>query len=335
MRFAVAVLSRETKPGDDPAYPSVNARRRYPLPPPVPSALRLAARVERRTVEGFDVFTLRPRFAPSKWHILYLHGGSYVEELLREHWEIVLNLVRVSGATITVPCYPLAPEHTHEVGNAFVERRYQEVLAQAPADRVVLMGDSAGGGMCLAQAMRYRDAGLPPPSRLILFAPWCDVRMEHPDIPALEPTDHVQSARSARIAGRWWAGPDDVAHPHVSPLLGDVTGLPPVDLYLGSADLLAPDIRLMAAKLAATGVPSSMVEYPGAIHVHVAVTFTPEARDTYRRVAATLGTTPRRAGLPTQLVSSPPAALTRQLVSRLRHRPVSNAELVPERDDQR
>ncbi len=321
MRFAVAVLSRETKPGDDPAYRSVCERRTYPLPPPVPAALQLAARVERRLVDGFDVFTVRPRVAPSDWHIMYLHGGSYVDELLREHWEVVLNLVRVTGATVTVPCYPLAPEHTHGVGNAYVEARYRELLQLVPSGRVVLMGDSAGGGMCLVQAMRYRDAGLPLPSRLVVFAPWCDLRMEHPDIPALVPTDPIQSLAGGRIGARWWAGTDDVTHPQVSPLLGDVTGLPPVDLYLGTADLLAPDTRLMAAKLAASGVPVRLVEYPGAIHVHVAATFTPEARDTYRRIAATLGTTPRRDSVPTRLVASPPATLIRQLASRLRHRP--------------
>lgn len=322
MRFAVAVLSRETKPGDDPAYRSICERRTYPAPPPVPAALRLTARVDRRRVDGFDVFTITPRVAPSDWHIVYLHGGSYVDELLREHWEVVLNLVRVTGATITVPCYPLAPEHTHAVGHGYVEARYRELLERVPPDRIVLMGDSAGGGMCLVQAMRYRDAGLPTPSRLIVFAPWCDLRMAHPDIPSLVPSDPVQSLTGGRINARWWAGTDDVTHPRISPLFGDVSGLPPVDLYLGTADLLAPDTRLMAAKLAASGVPVRLVEYPGAIHVYVAATFTPEARDTYRRIAATLGTTPRRAPLPTRLVSSPPVTLTRQLASRLRHRQV-------------
>lgn len=320
MRFAIGVLAREPKLGDDPvAYRAAYAGRAYPVPPAVPSALRLVASVRQHRVAGFDVFTVTPKTAPAHWHLMYLHGGTYVDEMVSEHWEIVLNLIRFTGATVTVPCYPLAPEHTHDVGNAFVERLYRELLEGVPPERIVLAGDSAGGGMCLVQAMRYRDAGLPAPARLITFAPWADVGTTHPDVPAIEPGDPLQSSTGARIGASWWAGADGVSHPHVSPTFGDLTGLPPIDIYLGTADILAPDIRLLAAKIAAGGGEMTLVEYPGAIHVHVGATFTPEARDTYRRIAGTLGTTPRRASLPARVVTSPPATLTRQLASRLRH----------------
>lgn len=322
MRFAIAVLSRETKPGDDPqAYRAAYERRTYPTPPPVPAPLRLVARVHRRRVDGFDVFTVTPKASLGRstdWHIVYLHGGAYVDEMLSEHWEIVLNLVRFTGATVTVPCYPLGPEHTHEVGNTFVERVYRSLLEHLPAERIVLMGDSAGGGMCLVQAMRYRDQGLDPPARLIVFAPWADPRMVHPDIPALVADDPIQSLTGCRIAARWWAGSDDqLTHPHVNPLFADVSGLPPVDIYLGTTDILVPDVRLMADKLAAAGVEVTLVEYPGAIHVHVGATFTREARDTYRRIARTLGATATRASALGHLVTWPAVSLTRQLIGRL------------------
>ncbi|MBK7721912.1 MAG: alpha/beta hydrolase fold domain-containing protein [Austwickia sp.] len=340
MRLVARVLASEPKlMADAEAFAEAHLTREYPRPPRVPAALRLVAHVRRDELDGFAVFTVTPRrsagtpsrshaaqTAPaaaetvpaSRWDVVYLHGGGYCGELIDVHWEIVLNLLRHTGATITVPCYPLAPEHTHEVGHAWVERVYRGLLTRMSADRVVLMGDSAGGGMCLAQAMRYRDAGLPLPARLILFAPWVNVEATNPDIAAVEPRDPVLARPGGLLAGQWWAGADSTAHPQVSPLNGDVHGLPPVDLYTGTADILMPDVRLLAAKLAAAGGGVRLVEYPDAIHVYVGAAFTPEARDTYRRIADTLGTADARYPAQTRLVASPTALFSRQATMRAR-----------------
>lgn len=325
MRLATAILATEAKPGDDPqAFRAAHEQRSHPGPPPLPAALRLAADVVRREVDGFPVFTFRPRGrmrALADRHLVYVHGGSYTEALLREHWEIVAALIRYTGASITVPCYPLAPEHTHEVGHAWVEGVYRELISRVAPERVVLVGDSAGGGFCLAQAMRYRDAGLPLPARVILFSPWVDLGLTHPDTPALEPRDPIQSVSGGRLSGQWWAGADPVTHPQVSPVFGDLAGLPPVDIYTGTADILLPDIRRLSQVIAAAGVPVRLVEYAGGIHVYVGATFTPEARDTFRRVAMTLATTAARTPLPERAAGVAWVALGRQVTHRLRSAP--------------
>ncbi len=322
-----ALFSEPKLMADGEAFRAAHEGRVYPAPPPLTSALRVAATTTRRDVDGFPVFTVTPKgtqrepeLGRSDWQLVYLHGGGYTDQLLSIHWEIVLNLVRYTGATITVPVYPLAPEHTHDEGNAFVERVYRELLATVPAERLVLVGDSAGGGMCLVQAMRYRDAGLALPSRLILFAPWVNARTTHPEMAAVEALDPILARPGVELAGRWWAGADDVTHPQVSPLYGDAAGLPPVDIYTGSADLLTPDIRLMAERIRAAGGEVNLVEYPGAIHVYVGATFTPEARDTFRRIARTLGTADLRGRVATRLVTTPGALLGRELTFRARER---------------
>lgn len=344
MRLVSRVLAAEPKlMADAEAFREAHVHRAYPQPPRVPAALRMAAHVTRDEVDGFAVFTVTPRRSPavageadavvaadrpagtpaqpavpSRWHLIYLHGGGYCGEMIDVHWEIVLNLIRYTGATVTVPCYPLAPEHTHQEGHAWVERVYRQLLDRVPPQRLVLMGDSAGGGMCLAQAMRYRDAGLPLPARLILFAPWVNVEPTNPDIVNVEPRDPVLARPGGVLAGQWWAGADGTAHPQVSPLNGDVHGLPPVDLYTGTADILWPDIRLMAEKIADAGGPVRLIEYPDAIHVYVGAAFTPEARDTYRRIAETLGTADDRSPASMRFVSSPTVLFSRQITIRAR-----------------
>lgn len=328
MRALTRILFSEPKlMADAEAFRAAHEGRVYPEPSPVTSGFWLAATTTRREIDGFPVFTVTPKgterepeLGRSDWHIVYLHGGGYVDQLLAIHWEIVLSLIRFTGATVTVPAYPLAPEHTHEPGNAFVERVYRELLKDVPAERIVLVGDSAGGGMCLVQAMRYRDAGLPLPSRLILFAPWVDARTANPEMAAVEARDPILARPGIEIAARWWAGPDDLTHPQVSPVFGECSGLPPIDIYSGTEDLLAPDIRVFADKVTAAGGRVDLVEYPGAIHVYVGATFTPEARATFRRIARTLGTTGLRSRAVTRMMTTRGAFLGRGMTFRARQR---------------
>src|SRR5438105_4820352 len=91
--------------------------RRPPTPDRITAGLRRRAEIRESAVAGSRVITLTPKAGASQWHVIYTHGGSFVNELIRPHWDIVDQLMRVTGATISVPLYPLAPEHQH--GEAF------------------------------------------------------------------------------------------------------------------------------------------------------------------------------------------------------------------------
>lgn len=317
MRLVTRVLATEPKLMAEAAtFREAYRNRTYPQAAPVPAALRAEADVATRMVDGRIVHVVTPRQGGSDWTLMYLHGGGYVDALIRIHWDIVLDLVRVTGATAWLPMYPLAPEHTHRQGNDFVQAVYVEMLRETDPSRIVLAGDSAGGGMALVQAMRYRDAGLPAPARLVLFSPCTNVVPDNPDIDAIEPLDVILARPGGALAGRWWAGDDDPSHPQVSPLFGDPSNLPPVDIYMGTADILWPDVRLMAERIALAGGACRLVEYPGAIHVFVGATFTPEARDVFRRVAASLGVPSARLAPMIRLANAPEVVLSRQLLLR-------------------
>ena len=290
MRFVTRILATEPKlMADAEAFAAAHLGRDYPEPVPPPIALQRVANISTEQIAGRTVYLVRPRRGGTPWHLLYLHGGGFVSELFGVHWDIVLQLLRHTGATISIPIYPLAPEHDHRAGNAYVEAVYRELITRYPPSRTVLVGDSAGGGMALVQAMRYRDAGLPLPARLVLFAPCTSVVPTNPDVDEIEPRDVILARPGGALAGLWWAGPDEPDHPDVSPLYGDPAGLPPVDMFIGTADILWPDARIMARRLLEAGGQVRLVEYPDAIHVFMGATFTPEAQDVYRRVAASLG----------------------------------------------
>ena len=274
---------------DSGAFQRTARPRPYPTVPPLPRALHTLAKVEERKVAGRSVYTLTPRQRASGWHLIYTHGGAYVNELIRPHWSIIECLIRHTGASVTVPIYPLAPEFTHRDAYPLLTEVYRQVLATTPANQVALVGDSAGGGLALGQTYQFRDLGLPLPGRLVLFSPWLDLAMTNPGIPAIEPRDVMLSTARLLEAGTWWAGGDDLALPTLSPIHGDLRGLPPIDVFQGTEDLLILDARELRAKVEAVGGSIRLYEYPGAFHVFVGATFTPEARDAFRKVAQGLG----------------------------------------------
>lgn len=262
----------------------------YPdAPAAFPFWMRLQYRVSVHRQEGRRVWTLAPRTRPSGKVLLYLHGGAYVRNINFFHWLLIGQLVRRTRATVVVPDYPLAPTASHRDAHAFVQRTYAGLLEQYAPEQIVLMGDSAGGGLALGLAQDLRDQGQPLPARLILIAPWLDVTVSDPAIEALAPLDHMLDPAAIRSAGLAYAGGDDPRHPSVSPLFGALHGLPRIALFVGTHDLLLADARALARRMQAEGHTMDLFEYPGMFHVWVAVTWLPEAQEALGRIAGLVG----------------------------------------------
>lgn len=323
MRLAAHLIGLQPGIYDDAdAFRRGRERRPPPQAAPIPDALQLQAYISHERVDGHSVFTLQPKAGGSGWHIMYLHGGAYTEELISPHWLIIEQLMQHTGARVTVPLYPLAPEHTHEDAYRFLERVSPRVMEVTAPDQVVWCGDSAGGGLALAFAQYCRDRGTPLPAQLILFSPWLDVSVSHPDMARIEPHDPTSARAGVRVAGQWWTRGTDLHNPLVSPLYGDPLGLPPVTIYQGTRDLLLPDARQYARQARLQGAQVRLNEYPGAFHVFVGATFTPEANEVYADIARILGTMGhvyRPSGL-VRLISLPPVQVAVYLSERARQR---------------
>ncbi|HPF17586.1 MAG TPA: alpha/beta hydrolase [Thermotogota bacterium] len=217
-------------------------------------------------VNGMDVYKLNETGGfPKK--ILYLHGGAYVFDLTNMHIRLVDSLASRMDSCIHIPNYPLAPEANYRESYEKMLALYEKLIERTPAEDVILMGDSAGGGFCLGLALLIKEKGLPQPGELILLSPWLDITMTNPLITKeLEKKDKLLSVDFLTKAGKLWVGEDDPKSYLVSPINGDLEGLPPITIFTGTYDLLYPDVQRLHEKLKSIGAENELKAYDKMLH---------------------------------------------------------------------
>lgn len=225
---------------------------------------------------GFPVHDLRVSGTTPERTVLYLHGGGFVSHADTAHWRYVVRLARRFGLRVVFPGYPLTPTYTWRDSTDALARLFEQVAIESPRG-VVLAGDSAGGGYALALAQQIAARPGPQPTHLVLVSPWVDLTDTTPGTIEAAGRDPWLKLSRLRICGRWWAGEDDVTRPEVSPVNGDLAGLPPALMWCGTRDLLQPQCRLLADRAAEQGWALRYVEEPGLIHVYPILPI-PEAR---------------------------------------------------------
>ncbi|CCG03085.1 alpha/beta hydrolase fold domain-containing protein [Blastococcus saxobsidens] len=260
-----------------------------------PAKLRKRHAVSTRRVGGFDCHTVAPRDRPAGRAAIYLHGGAYISEISPQHWALISRMAD-AGVRVEVPSYGLAPQHTYRDAYPFLTEVYRRLVADVEAPAISMVGDSAGGGLALGLAQTLGDVGLPQPGRLVLIAPWLDLTLSNPDLPAVEARDPWLSTAGLHEAARAWAGGDDPTQPRLSPLNGSLADLPPIDLYVGTRDICLPDALLLRDRATADGARLRLVTCEGAVHVYPLVP-APEGRAAAREVVRTVAGEP--AGRPT------------------------------------
>ena len=249
----------------------------------LPEGLHLKSQIVESQREGMQVFTLNPD-GPGPL-IMYLHGGAYVHNFNAYQWRYMDRLASATDAAIVAPAYHLAPHADYARAYADLSGLWADLVAAHPGRRILLMGDSAGGGLALGLAEHLAKQGAPLPERLILFSPWVDISMENPDIAAFVPADPILHLDLVTLHGRYWAGSGDVHDWQASPLFGDMAGLPPVTIYLGTRELLYPDILLAHERLLAAGVEADLHIGRGLNHDYPLMPI-PEAENAAREIVA-------------------------------------------------
>jgi acetyl esterase/lipase len=205
---------------------------------------------------------------PAGATLLWLHGGAYCLGSARIHAAMVAHLARLMGAGAVIPEYRLAPEHPFPAAPEDALAAYAALLEEGVAPgRIVLGGDSAGGGLVFAVLAGLRARGLPPPACVLAFSPWVDLTLSQPSLTelaareALLPAKRVREIRDLYLAG---ADPRD---PRASPLFADLSEAPPTLIQASSAEILRDDSRALAAALSARGVNVALELWPGTPHV--------------------------------------------------------------------
>ena len=217
-------------------------------------------------------------------HLLYLHGGGYVMDIVPQHYETVARLCERLGASASVPVYPLAPENDAQAILDAMLTLYRDCAEQHGAHRLTVMGDSAGAGMSLALAQMLQAAGEKLPGALVLFSPWLDATASDPQQKAIEKRDKMLAQSGLLKCAELYRGALSADDPRISPLFGPVQGMPPIAIFAGTRDILLVDARRLAERLSAIGVDHAYYEYPGLFHVWMLLDI-PEGRDALAKAA--------------------------------------------------
>ena len=263
LRFALRRLLLPTFRADRPiARQRIRLERiaRLTLPP---RGLRTEARVCGGVRGEWNHATGAPQPTAA---ILYLHGGAYCVGGPTTHRAVAGTLARLAGAAVFVADYRLAPEHPFPAAVDDTVAAYRGLLEHGftPA-QTAIAGDSAGGGLAVATALRLRELGDPLPAALVAFSPWVDLGApDRGPVPSGEVM--VTPPWVAECARLYLAGCDPRA-PLASPIHGELGGLPPTLVQVGTDELLLSDARRLHAALIAAGVPSRLEEYPRRWHV--------------------------------------------------------------------
>jgi acetyl esterase/lipase len=259
-----------------------------------------------------------PGADPSR-RLLYIHGGAFIIGSPRSHRTLTTRFARACGGVVLAIDYRLMPEHRRRAGIDDCRSAYRWLLdngpdGAAPAQAVFVAGDSAGGNLALALLNWVRDAGLRAPDAAVALSPVTDLTLGSTSLKRNLKTDAMLGPLFGWMTKlpRWlllWIGfaqnriaPND---PLVSPVLADLSRLPPVLVQASEAELLHDDAQRWVAKARAAGTPARLQTWPHMLHVwQIFNPELPEAEQALAEIAAFL----RAAAPPPAAV--PPAAVT-------------------------
>jgi acetyl esterase/lipase len=198
--------------------------------------------------------------------VIYYHGGGFMFGSPRTHRMITTHLARTSGATVLSVDYRLAPEHSAPTAHDDCYAAYLWALNNGYApEAVALSGDSAGGNMALAAAVRARDAGISMPACLVLMSPALDLAHDGESHRTLADAPIV-NRDTAGWFNRVYAGDGDLRSSKVTPFYSDVSGLPPVLIHVGTWELLRDDSITISARINAAGGQAELKVWDGMCH---------------------------------------------------------------------
>jgi len=231
---------------------------------PVPDDVRF----DRTELGGVPALRIEQPGVAADAALLYLHGGGYVIGSAEGYRVLAAGLARAAGVTGWSIDYRLAPEHPFPAAIEDVAAAYRALLAQGIAPgRIVLAGDSAGGGLAVAALVHLRDAGLPLPAAALAISPWADLACTGHSITAKMDEDPALTVEGLRACAARYVGDGDLAAPLASPVHADLHGLPPLLIQVGSAEILFDDAVALARAAGAAGTHVQLEVWPGMVHV--------------------------------------------------------------------
>jgi monoterpene epsilon-lactone hydrolase len=220
--------------------------------------------VETASVRGWWV---RPSVAERDGVILYLHGGGYVGGSAKAYRGFASQLASRTRRPIFVLDYPLAPEATVPAAPDAVLAAY-EWLRESGSERIAFAGDSAGGGLSLVTLARLAHGSRSSAAIAgVVFSPWVDLAFTGASMKDAHVEDPLLSYEYLQAGARMYLGKVDSRDPLASPLFGNLSGLPPLLIQVGSDERLLDDARQYAERAAGAGSSVRLEVWQGMHHV--------------------------------------------------------------------
>ena len=272
------------------------------------------------TPKGVAFSQSRPGGVPGEWAeskksgaaygtLLYLHGGGYVAMSSRTHRSIAGDFA-LRGFRVFTPDYRLAPEHIFPAALEDVTAVWRALRAEIEGP-IFIAGDSSGGGLATALLMSLRDNGEEGPTAACFFSPWIDLACAGESFKLNRDRDPMQATNCVEMLAATYVGRADPRSPLVSPIYGDLTGLPPLVIFAGDTEVLLDDSTRLAERARSQGVSCDLRIYADMPHAWPLLSaILPEGRQAVDEAAAFLQqAAPRYLGdwLRRQQPSPPPA----------------------------
>ena len=219
--------------------------------------------------------------------ILYLHGGGYMEGSLKSHQDLAMRIGRVSKAKILLIDYRLAPENPFPAAINDVVSCYEWLNKnqKVPPSKIIFAGDSAGGGLTISSLLKLRELGFELPCAAICLSPWTDLAMEGNSINNNSNSDKFLKIWDVMFMASLYIQNNDPKNPYISPIYGDLKGLPPLLIQVGSSELILDDSVRLAEKAKEAGVEVELDIWEDMIHVFQAFAdWAQEGKDAIKKV---------------------------------------------------
>lgn len=223
---------------------------------------------EAFTLNGLPAEWVTPPVISGNKVVLYLHGGGYTIGSINTHRNLAGSIARSAEARALLVEYRLAPENKFPAAVEDAVEAYHWLLSnQFDPGQIFLAGDSAGGGLILATMLSLRDAGEPLPAAAVCLSPWTDLAGTGESMVTNAKADPWLNAEGLIPAGQLYLGGADPRTPLASPLYADLSGLPPLLIQVGTAEILLSDATRLAEKAEAAGVDVTLEVWDGMMHV--------------------------------------------------------------------
>jgi acetyl esterase/lipase len=249
---------------------------------PIPEDIGL----QTRTLAGVACDEVRAPGASPQTVVLYLHGGGYAICSPRTHRRLAYDISAASGATCVVPDYRLAPEHPFPAAVEDAVAVYGQLIDDGISpSRIVVAGDSAGGGLTVATLLRLRDQGQPLPAAGVCLSPWTDMQATGESMTSKADVDPMVRRDGLEQMAAWYLNGADPRDPLASPIHADLSGLPPLLVQVGGDETLLDDASRLAERARAHGVEVAYEEWERMFHVwHLFAHMLSEGRDAISRI---------------------------------------------------